>query len=206
MSTALATRNGQMTDKDWAGLLVHLEHAGTLTPTGLVLDLSLSYEEYEQIGYALGRLRDMTAWALGDWLLFGENCYGEDKYAQAVEVTGRAKSTLQTYLRVALRIPSGRRRGELTWSHHEAVASLLPPEQDELLKRAVSHGWSVEEMRGMRKGSEEELAQLIMPEVIPSVDDAARDVLKKARRVHGGYLVPGVALDRLRTALGGADD
>jgi hypothetical protein len=40
-----------------------------LTRTGLtVTDSGLDYDAWENIGYQLGKLRDATAWALGDCL------------------------------------------------------------------------------------------------------------------------------------------
>lgn len=121
-----------------------------LSPIGLDLsDPSIPFEVYEHIGNIFGRWRDMSSWALGDWLLFGEGVYGE-RYAQAVEATRRSKATLQDYARVALLIPRSRRRVELTFHHHRLVAkaAMQPAEQDRWLDEAIERGWSVEEMAG----------------------------------------------------------
>lgn len=121
-----------------------------LTPVGLDLsDPSTPFDVYETIGHILGRWRDVTSWALGDWLLFGEGTYGE-RYAQAVEATKRSKATLQDYARVALLVPRSRRRAELTFHHHRLVArqSMVASEQDRWLDEALERGWSVEEMAG----------------------------------------------------------
>jgi hypothetical protein len=142
--TELATRNGPATMQ----LLVQLEQTGKLTRTRLDLSgVDLTYEQYESIGVMLGALRDTSAWALGDWLIFGEGTYGE-KYAQAAEATGRSKSTLTDWYRVAMFVAPNRRREDLTWSHHRLVAKLSPREQRSWLTKAANNGWTREELAG----------------------------------------------------------
>lgn len=128
-------------------LLPGLMAAGELTPTGLFLDGDYPYETWERIGKALGHMRDMTNWALGDWLTYGEGLYGE-RYAQGVEATGRSKSSLMEYARTAQKVPPPRRRADLSFTHHQLVAAQPPDAQTELLQEAAEKGWSVEEFRG----------------------------------------------------------
>lgn len=132
-------------------LLLQMEDGGALTATSLILtDPEMPFDRYEAVGRWLGTLRDATAWWLGDWLIFGEGVYGE-KYAQAVEATGRSKQTLKNYLWVASNVPASRRRDDLSWSHHAEVASLEPKQQRSWLTRAAREGWSIEEMRGQMR-------------------------------------------------------
>ena len=63
-------------------------------------------------------------------------------------MTERAKGTLMNYASVARRVPRSKRRAELSWSHHETVASRDFAEQDQWLDRAVTEGFSVEECVG----------------------------------------------------------
>lgn len=102
---------------------------GTFTPTRLILDLDLSYEQWEQVGVTLTLIRDGIEWWLGDWLRYGEQRWGE-KYAAAQLETGKAYGTLANYKYVADRIEPSRRRENLSFSHHQTVASLPPKEQD----------------------------------------------------------------------------
>lgn len=130
------------------GILGALEREGKLTRTQLDLtDTDLSYDQYESIGRFLGALRDTSAWAMGDWLIYGEGTYG-DKYAQAVEATGRSKGVLTDWLRVAMFVNPARRRPDLTWSHHRLVVKCSPREQRSWLTKAATRGWSVEELKG----------------------------------------------------------
>ena len=57
---------------------------------------------------------------IGDVLNYGEAKWGK-KYHQAIEQTGRAKSTLKHYASVARRIPVDRRKATLSFSHHLEV-------------------------------------------------------------------------------------
>jgi len=50
-----------------------------LTATSLTPSSELSPEEHEEIGQALGRLRQSTTWWIGDWWVYGEHKYGARK-------------------------------------------------------------------------------------------------------------------------------
>jgi hypothetical protein len=174
------------------------------TATSLELPNDLAFSDYEHVGWVLGRLRDMTAWALGDWIEYGDAVYGQ-RYAQAVEATGRAKGTLMNYASVARRVPRSKRRAELSWSHHEAVAARNPVEQARWLNRAVTERLSVEELRGLVR-EERNLTTSVGPD-LPSCDylaeDSARDLRAALRACGYGddlavvitVVAPGVALE-----------
>jgi len=188
------------------GLLVALEKQGKLTATRLDLSgVDLTFDQYEALGRMLGTLRDMSAWALGDWLIFGEGTYG-DKYAQAAEATGRSKGTLADYLRVAMFVSPARRREELSWSHHRQVAKLSPKEQRAWLAKAVAQRWSVEEFSGMLKADPATDSGTYRDSAPPLVDDL-RSVVKLLLK-HGspdgnGYvLVPVDVWARLQSVGG----
>jgi hypothetical protein len=184
-------------------LLVSLEREGKATPTSLRLGDELEYDTYEALGCYLGALRDATAWWIGDWLLFGEGRYGE-KYADAVEATGRSKQTLKNYAWVAQNVPTSRRRARLSWSHHEAIAKLGPREQKAWLDRAERERWSVEEFRGMLRDPEPIEAHVVpQPVVITSAE--AREIVGVVGSWVGGDRDPGAlavlaAVERISAA------
>jgi hypothetical protein len=106
------------------------------TPTSLTLPEHLPYDHWSRIGRQL-QLADLAVqWWIGDWLIYGEGHY-EDRYAQAIEETGRAKKTLQNYAYVAKAIPDSRRRESVDFSTHAEVASLEPEQQERILARAA---------------------------------------------------------------------
>jgi len=121
------------------------------TPVSLDLPIDLDYDEWAHRGKMLLLLERATAWWIGDWLLYGERTYGE-RYAQAVEATGKTPEALRKYMWVAERMTPDRRREALTFGHHDAVAALPPAEADAILdeaEAAVAEGnpWPVSEVR-----------------------------------------------------------
>jgi hypothetical protein len=186
--------------------------AASWTPTGLKLtDPELPFGVYEEIGQALGSIRDSTAWALGDWILFGEGVYGE-RYAQAVEATGRAKATLTMYARVALRVAPKRRRKQLSFYHHRLVARFDDPDlQDSWLRAAASEKWSVEEFRGKLDAIDLYGEQLTDDEQEPDTEPVVyRDrvievglrIARQATRDGDYWRVPNELMLQLRAAAG----
>lgn len=113
-----------------------------------VLDPSLSFETYEQLVRAAGVLGDAGRWILGDLLVYGDNRYGE-KYAQTLELARVGEDTLKRYRYVCAQIVSGRRRPNLSFSHHREVARLEPRDQDRLLERAERDDLSVVALRDL---------------------------------------------------------
>ena len=183
------------------------------TATSLELPPGPPFEDYEAVGWALGSLRDMSAWGLGDWLNYGEAAYGE-QYAQAIEATGRPKATLLEYARVARRVPRSMRRPALSWTHHRIVAAKEPVEQIELLDRAIANRWSVEEFHGAVKATDLTLdpAYPDRPkrsrstvEVLELVEQVAHAILRAAEPLGDGYARISMDLiDRLSNAIGEA--
>jgi hypothetical protein len=185
---------------------VALSPSTKLTPTGLAIGAELDFDEGENVGHILGKVRDATAFALGDWLLWGEGMFGEDA-AQAVEATGRSKATLLEYVRVCRQVPPSRRRRALTWSHHQAVAARPPDEQERLLRLAEEHRWNREEFRGtLQADTPSRLGEGEGPfagEIVELVVDIGLAILKAATAHERGLAtVPADLLDRLANALG----
>src|SRR5215207_7208217 len=112
----------------------------------LELHAAMSFDEWAAVGQRIARIASGVAWALGDWLLFGQ-CRFATRYRSALELSGLDYQTLRNYAWVARHVEPGRRREELSFQHHAEVASLPAPEQDLWLQRALTHGWSRNELR-----------------------------------------------------------
>ena len=105
-------------------LLDQLAANGALKTTGLYLHKpDLTYGEYEAVGGLLGRMHQSLRFAIGDWLLLGEQQFPQ-KCSQAAEVLGISEEGMKEYLRVSQKVPRSIRRESLSWSHHRAVAAL----------------------------------------------------------------------------------
>lgn len=122
-----------------------------LTPTGLrPLPDDLPYDEWERIGATLKGLHNAVQWAIGDWVRFGEAHYGE-KYAQALDATGRSYATLTNIVSVCAAFPDKTSRArELPFRVYAEVAALArsaPEDAQAVLARAEQGGWTREQVR-----------------------------------------------------------
>jgi hypothetical protein len=124
-----------------------------LTAIGLRLrDPDLPLEQFSELCWLLGRMHEAVRFAIGDAIIQGEALYGEQAY-QAFEHLNLSEEGRREYSRVSGRVPRSRRRKDLSWSHHRAVAALEPAGQREWLKRAAEEGMSHHEMRdALRNG------------------------------------------------------
>ena len=126
-----------------------------LSAIGLrLLDPELSFERFTELCWTLGRFHEAVRFAIGDAIIAGEKLYGEEAF-QAFEALNLSEEGRREYLRVSERVPRSRRRRDLSWSHHRAVAALEPTAQKQWLKRASEEGMSHHEMReALRNGIE----------------------------------------------------
>lgn len=124
-----------------------------MTTTGLIINGSPSFEEWEHCGRQLGLAERAIHWAIGDWWNYGERSYGEMS-AQAVgNEDGFKYQTLKADKWVSICVPMVRRRTNLSWSHHREVAPLEPDDQDYWLDLAEQEGLTRNELRkAIRQG------------------------------------------------------
>ncbi len=97
---------------------------------------AMKFENWKQMGTMLFSLNQFLPWAIGDWLNFGENKWGE-KYSEALTNTGLGYSTLAQYAHLAKIFPYENRHENLSWTHHRTVGSLPMPAAERLLSAAA---------------------------------------------------------------------
>lgn len=134
---------------DTAAILGPLDEPGiTFTSTGLIIDPSVSYEQWERYGRKLQLAEKGIQWALGDWMIHGETHFKE-RASQAVEFTGLKLKTLQNYATVAESVEKSRRRDSdvVDFSTHAEVASLSAKQQERLLAKAERDNLTSREVR-----------------------------------------------------------
>jgi len=117
---------------------------------GLVVHGSPSYDEWAA---AFGetqalwvKSQRMWPWILGDFVIEGENRYGET-YAQAITVTGMRLQTLMNYASLCRQFPKADRHPELSTSLHDAVRALGPDDRERWLELAADNDWTRQELR-----------------------------------------------------------
>lgn len=114
--------------------------------TQLVLPADLTYEQWAEIGGSLAVMEKGVNWWVGDWILRGEQSFG-DTYTQAINETGRARQTLANLASVAQRVAPERRVPTVAWSLHAEVAGLEPQQQSNLLEQAAEGDWTLKQMK-----------------------------------------------------------
>ena len=156
-------------DEAWR-LALELSRNGALRPTGLYLsDPNLSYDTFEALGFMLGRAHSSLRFAIGDWLLLGEQLFPL-LLPQAAEALGLSEDGMLEYVRVSQKVPRNIRHAKLSWSHHRAVAALEYPQQRVWLRRAEDDRLSHHELRdALRSGGGAPSAPQALPTPPPDV-------------------------------------
>lgn len=125
--------------------------AFTLTPMGLKIKGTPTETDWMTVGGALRRLQSSLQWLIGDWLNHGEIEYGRT-YQDIAGVWSYDLDTLYQYKWVAKQVRFSMRIENLSFSHHQIVASC---ESEELrrywLQQAYANGWSTAELRRAMK-------------------------------------------------------
>ena len=117
--------------------------------TRLVLAEKITLEQLLDVAAEVALVSQGHQWWIGDLLVDGERRFGDD-FAQATAVLEQARVEPQTQLNyrwVASRIDHDRRREQLTWSHHEAVARLTAKQQTKALDYAIKNELTVRQLR-----------------------------------------------------------
>jgi hypothetical protein len=118
-----------------------------LTAVAWVPERDMDIGEWSHAGQQLGVMNRCSPWWLGDWIRYGNTRFGE-KYSLAAKITVYDPQTLMNMVYVASHFDEiSRRREILSWSHHEAVASLDPEMQDHWLDEAIKQKMSVADIR-----------------------------------------------------------
>ncbi len=107
---------------------------------------AMTFEQWADAGRQLQRMGRAVNWWLGDWILYGEQHYGE-MYDQAIDLTGLEYETLKNVVWVARHVDRSRRRDSLSWSHHYEVAALDAVGQEQWLDAAERDGMTRNRLR-----------------------------------------------------------
>lgn len=198
------------------GLAVRALRRCELSETGITIPAGLPFSEYEKIGAALGAINRASRWALGDWIIYGEETFGE-KYAQAIDATGLSYGYLRNIVSTCRRVPPSRRREGVHFSVHAEVAALEPREQSRWLRVAEKEQLTSEDLRykireehglldGPSSGAATRDRQTGSASVATLVPATGAIGERTASGLPTAYVVPGAVVRRLvRDALPGKD-
>jgi hypothetical protein len=114
-----------------------------MTRVGLVIERELTQQEWTACGRKLAAFASSTAFAIGDWLVYGSG-RGEwgETYEPAQRLTGKSFESLSQYARVSTAFPIDLREESTPWSIYRAALPL--PDEDRLraVRVAAANGWT----------------------------------------------------------------
>ena len=124
----------------------------SVTPTGLNLPATATVQDLLQALETIQTVSTGWQWWMGDALNQGMERFPEheDEILQALRVSDLgdvSPSRITTIRWVCERVPQAVRREGLSFSHHQAVASMEPELQSYWLLMAEAQGWSVRALR-----------------------------------------------------------
>ncbi|MCW1428463.1 hypothetical protein [Novosphingobium sp. JCM 18896] len=117
------------------------------TSISLSLPETMSFEEWEAVGAELANRAKKLNWWIGDWWAAGHHRYGDRARLAARGLFGKEFKTLANIASVCRAFEPGRRREELSWSHHAEAAALSPNAADMLLDLAERDKMSKAQVR-----------------------------------------------------------
>lgn len=119
-----------------------------LTKTGLEITGDPSIDQWSGVGSALCYLEKSVPYAIGDWLVYGEDRDDwRERLDQAIAMTGLSYKTLQNHTYISRHVEEPERQLAPTLSHAAEVAQLTRPEQTEWLAQAKAEDWTRQELR-----------------------------------------------------------
>lgn len=118
----------------------------SFTPTGLKIDQGATIKEWEECGKFLKTCEGAVQFWIGDWLNFGEQTYG-NMYSEALDKTDYSYNSLKNCKWVASKVQLSVRTDNLSFQHHEVIASIPHIEQEKWLTRATENKWTAKELR-----------------------------------------------------------
>jgi len=94
-------------------------------PVGLSLPEDLDCDQWLDVGLALGRVKGVLMWAVGDWWAFGEHRYGERAaIVKGEDWEGPKFGTCMNAASVCRRFETSRRHEALSFSMHQEIAPI----------------------------------------------------------------------------------
>jgi hypothetical protein len=117
-----------------------------ITAVAWMADDDLDLAEWSRAGHQLGVMDRCSPWWIGDWIRYGNAKFGE-RYSRAAKISGYDIQTLMNRVYVASHFEISRRRENLSWSHHDAVAALPRDQQEYWLEKAITEGLTRADLR-----------------------------------------------------------
>lgn len=121
------------------------------TPTGIAIPEDLTPDQWQQLLTVLVNFDTSMQWYIGDAIAYGNAKFGKT-YEDMAKGTRYTKDTLKLYAFVSQSLPPLIRVNDLSFAHHQAVASCkTDAEKQEWLSKALigtdGKKWSVDKLK-----------------------------------------------------------
>jgi hypothetical protein len=114
-----------------------------LTRIGIRFLRELDEKEYTLLGRKLVGLANVSAWAIGDWILAGKSYdEGGRRYELALTLTGRSFQTVSTYMEVAAAYTHDERDARVPWTWYREALRLPHADRVPAIRLAHANAWS----------------------------------------------------------------
>lgn len=123
---------------------------GTTDEVSWTPPADMDFDTFQRIGNTFQQIKYSLSYWLGDWLVAGEERFGDAAY-QAVPESGKSHETLLKFRAVAFRIPKEIRQPSLTWTHSFYCAYIPEEQRGPLLEIAANVGLSSRELKDVVK-------------------------------------------------------
>jgi len=134
---------------------------------------------------------ELSQWKIGDWLIEGDDTFGEKAYQTAEQITGWTRETLYNVVWVTKKFPAGSLRSEnaLKWSHFKELASIEDDQVRERLLDKFNDGFPYS-VRDVRDRVHKELAKSKKKKTESSKEQAKKWVFLRVSLEpdHGGLV------------------
>lgn len=121
-----------------------------LRKTGIEMEQAADFEDWERVGMLLRQMEGALQWMIGDWYVHGEHMWGS-MYSSKAQALGFEQKTLRDYAYVARNVQLSIRIDNLTFAHHQVVASEEEQMQLLYLRYAETTGITVANLRSDRR-------------------------------------------------------
>jgi len=182
---------------------VPLASGFTATVNGLHVDGSPTFEDWSRVGKVLRVVERGAQFAIGDFVRYGEDRFGEQASQVLDASEGWSEQTIKVYAWVSGRIQQAdRRMDKLSIGHHLQVAALTPGQQRKWLDRAADDpegAWSVARLkRSISDGEDGEASGWYV--VVACKDAEAQNALMAEMEMRGLSCKATVKRERVKKA------
>jgi N6-adenosine-specific RNA methylase IME4 len=138
-------------------------------------------EEWQNYGEILRRVDEAKQWAIGDWLVDGKRHYGDGLYEKAEKILAIQKGTLWNLKSIATLFEFSLRNENLSWYHHNTIASLKKIDRTTPGKWKLSNESDTEKMQEfLEKAEKENLSVRALRELVSAHKNRQQEEIRLA--------------------------